>query len=538
MSEKERNIEFRGRIKIYTDVKKITADNVIDVLSQAMIKHEQNRTQIRYLINFEKGDQPLMREKKVRKDIDIKSISNLAHQITEFWLGYFWGNHMAFVQKSDKHPKNSNPTDNDSAITLLNEMYDAEDMESKDQLLAYYLEVCGTCCQLIDIKRKPDDEDAVFDLVTLNPLYSFVVYSSDAYERPMMGVSYSEDEDGSRIFTCVADDAIYEIRDMVEIVNGAKKKDGMKLNELEIPVNPFGRVNIVEFERATDRTGVFERQLDELNALNILESDLCNDVAQTTQANWWGNDIELDKDDDGKVKGPQGGQWILTKTNGQGKQPNIKGLVLDYNYDGVLANIQAKHDGILERTFTPKQTEQSGGSTTGATSLSSGWTATEAVACKQAAIIKRGFKERNRLALIAIKKSPDTDPESPLLKLKNSDIEIRPIRQKSYDMATKINSLATMVQNFVHPRVAMEAIDFFPNLAEAVEDSVPKMLEYQKVLLESKKSGGSQPGENKNDDPRQQQDADKVLKEKINPDVKRIMQDSSDQVGNSPLKDL
>lgn len=538
MSEKERNIEYRGRIKIYTDVKKITSNNVIDVLSRAMIKHEQNRTQIRYLINFEKGDQPLMREKKVRKDIDIKSISNLAHQITEFWLGYFWGNHMAFVQKSDKHPKNSNPTDNDSAITLLNEMYDAEDMESKDQLLAYYLEVCGTCCQLIDIKRNPDDEDAVFDLVTLNPLYSFVVYSSDAYERPMMGVSYSEDEDGSRIFTCVTDDAIYEIRDMVEIVNGAKKNEGMKLNELGIPINPFGRVNIVEFERATDRTGVFERQLDELNALNILESDLCNDVAQTTQANWWGNDIELDKDDDGKVKGPQAGQWILTKTNGQGKQPNIKGLVLNYDYAGVLSNIQAKHDGILERTFTPKQTEQSGGSTTGATSLSSGWTATEAVACKQAAIIKRGFKERNRLALIAIKKSPDTDPESPLLKLKNSDIEIRPIRQKSYDMATKINSLATMVQNFVHPRVAMEAIDFFPNLAEAVEDSVPKMLEYQKVLLESKKSGGSQPGENKNDDPRQQQDADKVLKEKINPDVKRIMQDSSDQVGNSPLKDL
>lgn len=540
MSEKERNIEYRGRIKIYTDVKKITKGNVIQVLSTAMTKHELNRTQIRNLINFEKGDQPLVREKKVRTDIDIKSISNLAHQITEFWLGYFWGNHMAFVQKSDKHPKGSNPTDSDSAITLLNEMYDAEDMESKDQLLAYYLEVCGVCCQLVDIKRNPDDEDAVFDLVTLNPLYSFVVYSSDAYERPVMGVSYSEDENGSKIFTCVTDEAIYEIRDMVEFVHGTKTREGKKITEGKdgAQVNPFGRVNIVEFERSTDRTGVFERQLDELNALNILESDLCNDVSQTTQANWWGNDIELDTDDNGKVKGPQAGQWILTKTNGNGKQPNIKGLVLNYDYTGVLANIQAKHDGILERTFTPKQTEQSGGSTTGATSLSSGWTATEAVACKQAAIIKRGFKERNRLALIAIKKSPDTDPESPLLKLKNSDIEIRPIRQKSYDMATKINSLATMVQNFVHPRVAMEAIDFFPNLAEAVEDSVPKMLEYQKVLLESKKSGGSQPGENKNDDPRQQQDADKALKEKINPDVKRIMQDSSDQVGNSPLKNL
>lgn len=260
-----------------------------------------------------------------------------------------------------------------------------------------------------------------------------------------------------------------------------------------------------------------------MNALNILESDLCNDVSQTTQANWWGNDIELDKDDDGKVKGPQAGQWILTKTNGNGKQPNIKGLVLNYDYTGVLANIQAKHDGILERTFTPKQTEQSGGSTTGATSLSSGWTATEAVACKQAQIIKSAYKRRNQLALIAIHKSPDVPQDSPLQRLKNSDIDVRPIRQKTFDMATKINSLATMVQNMVHPRIAMEAIDFFPNLAEAVEDSVPKMLKYQDALLESKKSGGSTEKKGDNDP---------------NPDKKRNMQDSSDQIENSPLKDL
>ena len=100
---------------------------------------------------------------------------------------------------------------------------------------------------------------------------------------------------------------------------------------------------------------------------------------------------------------------------------------------------------------------------------------------------------------------------------------MRPIRQKTFDMSTKINSLATMVQNMVHPRIAMEAIDFFPNLAEAVEDSVPMMLEYQRTLLESKKAGKST--KNKDDqDP--------------NPDAKRIMQDSSDQVTNSPIKDL
>lgn len=530
MSEKERKIEFKGRIKIFTDVREVTKDNVIDVLSKALVKHEINRSQFQYLIDFEKGCQPLVREKKVFKDIDIKSTSNLAHQITEFWLGYFWGNHMAFVQKSDKHPKGSNSEDNDSAITLLNEMYDAEDMEFKDQLLAYYTETGGTCCQLIDIKRRVSEDDAPFDLVTLDPRYSFVVYSSSAYEQPVMGVSYVENEDGSKDYTCITDDRVYIIRNQAEIINGKPEKDSYSFLKRSGEKNPFGRINIVEFERSVDRTGVFERQLDELNALNVLESDLVNDVAQTTQANWWGNDIELDTDEDGNTKAPVGGQWILTKTSGSNNKPDIKALVLNYDYEGVLKNIQAKHDAILERTFTPRQTEQSGGSTTGATSLSSGWTATEAVACKQAAIIKRGYKERNRLALIAIKKSSYVPEDSPLQRLKHTDIEVRPIRQKTFDMSTKINSLATMIQNFVHPRVAMEAIDFFPNLSEAIEDSVPMMLKYQKMLLESKKSGQSTFNQNV------QKPEDEKQKDNVNPDTKRIQQDSSDQAGNSPVQ--
>lgn len=529
VSEKEYKVEYKGRKKIYTDATEITSKNVIDVLNKALIAHNQNALQIQFLINFEKGLQPLQRKKTVRKEIDIQSISNLAHQITEFWLGYFWGNHMAFVQKSDKHPKGSNPKDSDSAITLLNEMYEAEDMERKDQLLAYYLEVCGTCCQLIDIKRNVADGDAAFDLVTLNPLYSFVVYSSDAYEKPMMGVSFSENEDCSKIYTCITDDTVYIIKDAVKIVNG-EKKEYKHETERSGEANPFGKINIIEFERATDRTGVFERQIDELNALNILESDLVNDVAQTTQANWWGNDIELEKDENGNVKGVQGGQWILTKTNGNGQKPDIKALVLNYDYAGVLQNIQAKHDGILERTFTPKQTEQSGGSTTGATSLSSGWTATEAVAKKQEATIRSGYRLRNQLALIAIHKSPDVPQDSPLQRLKNSDIDIRPIRQRTFDLNSKVNSLATMVQNGVHPRIAMSTVDLFANLAEAIEDSVPFMLEMQKANLAGKSNTGNQ---NQPKDP-----ADAIENKNINPDVKRIQQDSSDQVKNSPLKDL
>lgn len=82
VSEKAYKTEYKGRKKIYTDVLEINKDNVIDVLNKALIAHSQNASQIQFLINFEKGLQPLQREKKVRKEIDIKSISNLAHQIT------------------------------------------------------------------------------------------------------------------------------------------------------------------------------------------------------------------------------------------------------------------------------------------------------------------------------------------------------------------------------------------------------------------------------------------------------------------------
>lgn len=531
MSEKERNIEYKGRIKIYSDVSEVDQGNVIDVLSKALVKHEMNRAQIKALIDFEKGHQPLVREKKVYKDIDIKATLNLAHQITEFWLGYFWGNHMAFVQKSAKHPKGSEESKDDTALTIFNEYLDLEEMEYKDQRLAYYLEVVGICCQLIDIKRNRDDEgDAPFDLVTLDPMYSFVVYSSGMYEKPLMGVSYVENEDGSKDYTCITENTVYIIRNAMEITNG-ERKDNYSFGQRSGEKNPFGRINIIEFERSVDRTGVFERAIDNLNALNILESELVNDVAQTTQANWWGNDIELKKDKDGKPLPPQGGQWIITKTAGNGQKPDIKSLVLDYDYEGVLKNIQSKHDEILEMTYTPRQTDQSGGSTTGATSLSSGWMSAEAVACKQAAVVKRGYKERNRLILIAIKKAPNMDESSPIMKLKNSDIDIRPIRNKTFDMATKVNCLATMIQNMTHPRVAMETVDLFPNLAEAVEDSVPKMLEYQDMLLKSKQAGASTFNQK---DTSQKDDVEKQ-KDSVNPDTKRIMQDSSDQAGNSPM---
>ena len=48
-----------GRKQIFTDVTQITKDNVIKVLQDALIVHEQNRTAIKFLLDYERGIQPI-----------------------------------------------------------------------------------------------------------------------------------------------------------------------------------------------------------------------------------------------------------------------------------------------------------------------------------------------------------------------------------------------------------------------------------------------------------------------------------------------
>src|SRR5574344_218914 len=147
-------MELRGRKRIYTDAESITSENVIIELQKALNTHENsNRGEIQFLLDFDKGNQPLVREKTVRSDIDIKSIANIANEITEFKLGYFWGNPVAMVQKSDKLPKGSDKNTDNSGISVLNDMYYAEQKDSKDIELARYVEICGVGYQMIDIKR-------------------------------------------------------------------------------------------------------------------------------------------------------------------------------------------------------------------------------------------------------------------------------------------------------------------------------------------------------------------------------------------------
>ena len=506
--------ELTGRCRIYTDVAKITSENIFQVLEEAMTIHMKNVDNMVLLMRYEKGIQPLVRKKIIRKEVNIKVSDNLANQITEFKLGYVWGQPITYVQRGNKDLKKSTEKENDfqdDSISMLNELNDAEYAFSKDQELGRFVEITGVGYQFVDIKRNFDGL-CPFDLVTLNPLFTFCIYRNSALQEKLAGVTFCRTKNGTVYYTVFTPDTRYEIKDMREITNGKKPKNPWSFMKHSGEINPLKMIPIVEFNRATDRTGCFERQISDMNALNVEVSDFANAVAQTTQEVFFGVGFELPKDDNGKTQAPVGGQWIIANNTGNGGTPLLKAISSTFDYSGVQENIVSKRNTILQRAYVPIQTDPGGGSTGSAMNMSSGWSAAENSACKEEQILRRGKAEIVKLELAAIKASTDTPYDSPLLKLKYSDVKPKFIRNKTYDRATKVNSMVAMINCGVNGRIAMEQVDLFPDVAQAWADSRDMIEKYQKSLI-------------KKDGPQQQTQQ------------KRTMSDLSDQTGNSPILD-
>lgn len=457
-----------GRKIIYTTEPFITRDNVIDVLTKAKSIHTSNVSDIKYLLRYEKGDQPLNRVKKVRPEIDICDVDNIANQITEFKLGYDWGYPISLVQRG------ANKEVNSDAVTLLNDYYELAGNRGKQQELARYVEITGVGYTYVDINSDYEEGDSPFTLDVLNPEFTFVVRSTYYTDnRIIMAVTFGDtDENGDTEYTCFTRERRFNVSGLNDVTEWG---------------NPLGVIPIIEWIRAYDRMGCFERQIPEMDALNLLNSDFLNDVDQNTQAIWHCNDVEFAKEEieneDGtvseKVKRPENGQWLQTFTNGNGSKPSITPLTVNYNYSGVLNNIVTKRQTILQKCDVPQRNDNSGGSTGIAMSDASGWSAAEASASKKENIQDLCKCAELRVVFRAIAKNTKIASDNPIKALTLADIKPYIKRQKSYEMTVKTNAFATMVAHGVYGLDALQSINFFDDPSQVWERSKDTIEQYQ-----------------------------------------------------------
>lgn len=512
-----------GRIRITTDQRRITERNVREVLMTAYNDHLLNRQRINFLIEYERGNQPLQREKKIRPEINVEVIDNLASEIVEFKTSYKWGNKITYKQRGNFDISDNDTEMDNTGISEINEMLNEEDSFSKDAELGYYVETCGVGYQMVDIKRNVDGV-SVFDLVTLNPLNTFVVYDNTVFHRPLMGVTYVSDDNGNIHFTCITDEQRFEILNLNKFDG---REESVVFGERNGEMNPMHMVPIAEFIRSNDRMGCFERQISSMDALNILESDFCNNVAQDTQSLWWGDNLDLPPiyDENGKITGyqmPRSGGWFLTDSS-ENKKASVQPLVINTQYEGILSNVKYQRDVIKQRCFVPILATAGGGSTGTAMSMSSGWETAEVQAQKEESYMQKGKMMIAKLILAAIRESTETPKDSAAVKLKISDIQPSILRDRNYDMSVKANTLATLVNNGIDFRHAIEIIKLFPDTTLVYNDSKPSIelyYEAKKAAISRAQSGESGGSEI---------DAEGMVK------TDRTMQDSSDQITNSPI---
>ena len=81
-----------GRTVIYSDAEEVTVNNVGEIINNAFTAHTINSSDIDYLYNYYKGNQPILsRLKKVREDINNKIVVNYAYEIVTFKTSYLIG---------------------------------------------------------------------------------------------------------------------------------------------------------------------------------------------------------------------------------------------------------------------------------------------------------------------------------------------------------------------------------------------------------------------------------------------------------------
>lgn len=499
-----------GRRVLTTDVDEVTNENVIQILQNVEANFLTNQFDCNRLLEFDAGNQPIVREKKVRPDIDVQTVDNVAHEIAEFKEGYHWGNLITYVQRGTK---DSGTDDETEAIALLNECYSAENAGGKQSLLGHFVEICGIGYTFIDINTRYTEGDSYFQYEVLDPRYAFVVRSSRySDKRIMLGVTFRTDDNGNRYFTAFSDKRRYEIV-ANKIVNGEKVETSWGLTERSGEINPLGVVPIIEYERSSDRMGVFEREIPEMLRLNLILSDIGNDIDQETQQIWHANDVDfphvLDENGNptGEIKTPKSNEWVLTTTTQNSKSPFIKPLGSAYDYNGLVSAYSTSRALILQRCYTPCRNDDNGGSTGVAMSDATGWSAAEQVACKQQLLTEASKMNEVKVALIAIKKNDNVPSDSPLLNLRYMDVKPNITRQKTYELSVKTTAYSTLVSHGINGLHALKAINLFDDVAQVWTDSKELIEKYQNSAF----------GEDE--------------------EVKPTSDDPINQIGNSPLID-
>ena len=423
-----------GRRVITTDVGEITAGNVVEVLEEAMKIHEKNRGEIDYLYKYFKGEQPILtRVKTVRPEICNRIVENRANEIVSFKVGYLCGEPIQYVGRNSDEAISK-------GIGTLNEYMFLVDKPALDQEVVEWGMICGTAYRMVlaNDAYEAESDEAPFDIFTLDPRNSFVVYSNDVKRKRMLGVKYNTDAFGQSTFSAYSDNQYFTIKDG-EVVETAP--------------NGLGTVNVYEYPANNARLGAFEICLPLLDAINNIESNRMDGIEQFVQAFVKFINCDITKEDFEALKD----LGAIKVKSADGQQADVDIVTNELNQQQTQTLKEDIYKAILSICGLPSMSDgnTSDSSNNGAVILKNGWQGAETRAKDSEMMFKRSEKEVLRLVLKLCDGLAD-------LKLKLKDIDMKFTRRNYDNIQSKSQVLVAMLQQpKIHPLLAFTHCGLF-----------------------------------------------------------------------------
>lgn len=426
-----------GRRTIYSDCAVITPENIVSVLSKALVVHMINRAEIEYLYNYRRGVQPIInREKSIRPEINNKIVENRADEIASFKTGYLVGEPVQYVYRKTNN--------GESEIETYNEYMRLENKAKSDKELADWFYTCGIAYRMALPANSVDSDEAPFKIYTLDPRDTFVVRFSGLGNEVKMGVMGIRYETGVVRWCCYTQNAYYEI-------------ESGKIVRVE-PLY-LGRIPIIEYSANLQKLGAFEIVLPLLDAMNLTASNREDGIEQFIQALMMFKGVDIKSED-----------YAALKEQGAIKVPadgDIKYLIAELSQQQTQVVVDYMYQTILNICGMPNRNGGSSTSDTGtAVIMRDGWEAAEARAKDTETLFKASENEFIKLTVSIVNTLRNTG-------LKATDIEPRLTRRNYENVQQKAQILTTMLANDkVHPKLAFEYCGMFVDPEHAYKMSM------------------------------------------------------------------
>lgn len=426
-----------GRKIAYTDVERITRDNVVNVLGNAIGVFNFNKVAIKYLWDYKNGDQPsLYRTKTIRDDVCNKVVENRAFEIVRFKTAQSYGEPIMYNSLSDKENVNK-------AVDRFNGYLRSAGKASKDISMGEWQSATGAGYEAVQLRE--ENADLPFRLVVPSPMNTFVIYQRQTQE-PIMSVQELKDEESRVYYQCFTKTHEYRIQNS-SLLPLSMTADNTPVFER---LHTFGEIPIVEYPNNQDRLSDVEIVITLLDAIDNYQSQRVDSVEQFV--NSFIKFVNCDVDEETFQKMKMRGAFVVKSNNGSENKADVDIMTQELNQTQTQVAKEDLWDSALDILAIPNRQENGGGDRVGATYLRGGWDhAKQAARIKDAYIVESEYRLSTCIRnAIRVRKG---DKELPLT---IADYEPVINHSPTDNMQVKAQTYQMLVQNGIAPIVAIK----------------------------------------------------------------------------------